>query len=113
MQESTGVPSSNTVQAPQWPSPHAIFVPVRPTSSRSVSASVRPTDTSTEYRRPLTSSSVNRRHREDVGDVDQAERRAPDRDPLSFLDLRQRAPEVARRLEQLTDPVDLLDVSVA
>ena len=43
MHESTGAPSRRTVQAPQWPSPQAIFVPVRPRSSRSASASVRPT----------------------------------------------------------------------
>src|SRR2546423_5948662 len=43
MHESTGTPSSCTVQAPQWPSLQAILVPVRPRSSRNASASVRPT----------------------------------------------------------------------
>src|SRR3954463_10120306 len=43
MQESTGTPSSCTVQAPQCPSPHATLVPVSVRSSRRVSASVRPT----------------------------------------------------------------------
>ncbi|HYX88240.1 MAG TPA: molybdopterin cofactor-binding domain-containing protein, partial [Gaiellaceae bacterium] len=57
IQESTGTPSSWTVQAPQWPSPQAIFVPVRPSSPRRVSASVRPTGGSTSYSAPLTSSS--------------------------------------------------------
>ena len=42
----TGTPSSSTVQAPQCPSPQAIFVPVSPMSSRSVSASVCPTGSS-------------------------------------------------------------------
>src|SRR5205085_3538620 len=46
MQESTGTPSSCTVQAPQCPSPQAILVPVKPRSSRSTSASVRPTGAS-------------------------------------------------------------------
>ena len=47
MHESAGVPSSRTVHAPQCPSPQAIFVPVSPRSSRSVSASVFRTGPST------------------------------------------------------------------
>ena len=47
MHESAGVPSRRTVHAPQWPSPQAIFVPVSPRSSRSVSASVFRTGPST------------------------------------------------------------------
>jgi hypothetical protein len=43
MQESAGTPSTSTVQAPQCPSPHATFVPVRESSSRKTSASVVPT----------------------------------------------------------------------
>src|SRR4051812_28466766 len=43
MHDSTGTPSSCTVQAPQCPSPHATLVPVSVRSSRRVSASVRPT----------------------------------------------------------------------
>jgi len=39
MHESVGTPSSWTVQAPQCPSPHAIFVPVSPRSSRRTWAS--------------------------------------------------------------------------
>jgi hypothetical protein len=48
MHESIGTPSSMTVQAPQWPSPHATLVPVRPMSSRRTCASERPTGASTE-----------------------------------------------------------------
>jgi hypothetical protein len=47
MHESTGVPSTSTVQAPQCPSPQAILVPVKPIPSRSASASEVPTGTST------------------------------------------------------------------
>src|SRR5439155_5316658 len=47
MHDSVGTPATRTVQAPQWPSPHAIFVPVRPRSSRSTCASERSTGTST------------------------------------------------------------------
>ena len=71
MHESTGTPSSCTVHAPQWPSPHAIFVPVRPRSSRSTSASVRPTAGSTSYAWPLTLSM--RGHRQDVREVEHPE----------------------------------------
>ena len=35
MHESVGTPSTCTVHAPQWPSLHAIFVPVSPSRSRS------------------------------------------------------------------------------
>src|SRR5947208_7697376 len=57
MHESTGTPSNCTVQAPQWPSAHATFVPVRPRSPRSVSASVWPTGASTLYTPPFTRNS--------------------------------------------------------
>src|SRR5436189_3089656 len=73
MQESTGTPSSWTVQAPQCPSPQAIFVPVRPRSSRKTCASDRPTGASYSYVPPLMRSSGRRRHRHDVREVDEAE----------------------------------------
>ena len=43
MHESRGTPSTWTVHAPQCPSAHAIFVPVRPSRSRRTDASVVPT----------------------------------------------------------------------
>ena len=46
MQESIGTPSTRTVQAPQWPSLQATFVPVSPMPSRSASASDVPTGAS-------------------------------------------------------------------
>jgi len=49
MQERIGTPSTSTVHAPQCPSLHAIFVPVSPRSSRSVSASDCPTSACTSY----------------------------------------------------------------
>jgi hypothetical protein len=48
MQDRVGTPSSCTVHAPQWPSPQATFVPVKPRSSRSTVASERPTGASNE-----------------------------------------------------------------
>ena len=66
MHDSIGTPPTSTVQAPQCPSPHATFVPVRPRSSRSTSASDRPTGTSTWYAWPLTFTSSTGRHRNDV-----------------------------------------------
>ena len=47
MHDSVGTPSTSTVHAPQCPSPHATFVPVSVSSSRSASASVVPTGRST------------------------------------------------------------------
>ncbi len=76
MQLSTGTPSSCTVQAPQWPSAQAIFVPVSPRSSRSVSASVCPTGASNECSWPLTLRLGSRGHRRDVREVNE-----PERDP--------------------------------
>src|SRR5215203_2041775 len=114
MQLSTGAPSSWTVQAPQCPSAQATFVPVRPRSSRSVSASVRPTGGSATSstvpltlrlsttlrvrfrRRELCHGHLNARlaqgiassgaagHRQDVRQVDEPKRRAAD-DPLLTL----------------------------
>src|SRR5215213_5938840 len=114
MHESVGTPSTRTVQAPQCPSLQAIFVPVSPSSSRSVSASDVPTGTSTSKRPPLIVTLGSRRHRLDVGEVDQ-----PEREPVRLpalavvLDLRQLLPERARGLEQLADPVDLARAAVA
>src|SRR4029079_7437299 len=45
--DSTGRPSSTTVQLPQVPSPHATLVPVSPSRSRSSAASVHPSGTFT------------------------------------------------------------------
>src|SRR3954469_4501620 len=107
MHESTGTPSSCTVHAPQWPSPQAIFVPVSPRSSRSVSARELPTDGSgTRYRSPLTLSSSTARHRQDVRQVDEPEGRTARRALVVLVvELGQRPPQVARGLEQ---PPDLL-----
>src|SRR4051812_5995635 len=98
MQESTGTPSSCTVQAPQCPSPQAIFVPVRPSSPRRVSASVGPTGGSTRYRPPLILSSTTGCPRQDVRQVHEPKRRPAHRPLLALvLDLWEHAPEVARR----------------
>src|SRR5204862_3928212 len=102
MHESTGTPSSCTVQAPQWPSAQATFVPVRPRSPRSVSASVWPTGASTRWTPPFTLSSNATGHRQDVREVDEPKRRPAHEPLLAFLvDLRQRAPEIARGLQEL------------
>src|SRR4029453_9886255 len=114
MHESTGTPSSCTVQAPQWPSLQATFVPVRPRSSRSVSARVRPTGGSaTSSTAPFTRSSSTRRHRKDVRQVHEPKRRAA-YDPLFafVVDLRKHAPQVARGLQQLADALALVLVAV-
>ena len=47
MHESVGMPSTCTVHAPQWPSLHAIFVPVSPSDSRNACARLVPTGAST------------------------------------------------------------------
>src|ERR671924_1306416 len=100
MHDRTGTPSSCTVQAPQCPSLHAIFVPVRPIASRSVSASDRPTWVSTRCGSPLTTSSSTGRHRQDVGELDHAKCRPGDLPALLLvLDLGQRPPDVTCRLE--------------
>src|SRR4051794_4994040 len=54
-----------------------------------------------------------RRHREDVGDVDQA-KRLPRDDPLlrRVVELRERTPEVARAHEQLADLLLLVRMAV-
>src|SRR5205823_6208329 len=113
MHESTGTPSSCTVQAPQWPSAHATFVPVRPRSPRRVSASVWPTGASTRYTPPFTRSSHATCHRKDVREVDEPKRRPAHKPLLAFVfDLGQRAPEVARGLQELPDPLSLFPVPV-
>src|SRR3954468_21744364 len=114
MHESVGTPSTRTVHAPQCPSLQAIFVPVSPSSSRSVSASDVPTGTSMSKRPPLIVRLGNRSHRLDVGEVDQ-----PEREPVRLpalavvLDLRQLLPQRACSLEQLADAVDLVGAAVA
>src|SRR5690349_6317213 len=114
MHESTGTPSSWTVHAPQCPSPQATFVPVSPSGSRSVSASVWPTGASTSYLNPLTTSSTTGGHRQDVRQVDEPKRRPRDDALLGLvLELGEHAPEVSRRHEQLADPVAFLLVSIA
>src|SRR3954452_21202229 len=119
MHESVGTPSICTVHAPQWPSLHAIFVPVRPSSSRSTCASDDPTRTPrVAYLWPFTvssrSMSLTARHRQDVREVDEPRARARD-EPCVVVVLRlgQRAPEIARSGQQLTNLVELLRVAVA
>src|SRR2546421_2446244 len=85
MHESTGTPSTSTVQAPQWPSLHAIFVPVRPSSSRRTAARLVSTGTSTLYASPLIRNSGTPGHRDDVGEVDEPEGRAGGRDAVGLL----------------------------
>src|SRR5947209_9231775 len=99
MHDSVGTPSTSTVHAPQCPSPHAIFVPVSDSSSRSVSASVVPTSEWISYACPLTLST---RDRLDVRDVYEAVHE-PAGQPLLHLvlDLRHGQPQVACGDEQL------------
>src|SRR6476661_6215716 len=116
MHERIGVPSTWTVQAPQCPSLHAIFVPVKPSSSRNTCARLTPIGASSSYAPPLTvsSSSGTRRHRHDVGEVDEARRRARDEASLSLvLGLGQRPPQVARGDQQLVNLLELRLVPVA
>src|ERR671930_733177 len=102
MQERVGMPSRSTVHAPQWPSPQAIFVPVRPRSSRRTYASGRPTGGSTAWTPPLILSSSTAGHGKDVRQVDEPKRRARRRDALALvLDLGQRPPKVARGRQEL------------
>src|SRR5271157_2057587 len=54
MQEQTGVPSSQTVQAEHAPRLQAIFVPVRPSGPRRTSASVARESTFTGRSAPFT-----------------------------------------------------------
>ncbi len=58
MQEQTGNPSSQTVQAEQAPRSHPILVPVRPSGSRSASAKVIRGSISNLCESPLTSRSI-------------------------------------------------------
>src|SRR5262245_63079921 len=112
MHERAGTPSSITVHAPQCPSPHATFVPVRPRSSRSTCASERPTCASNSYVSPLMRSSGRRRHRHDVGEVDEPERRAHMRDAVVLVALlRQGPPHVTCGKQELADLVELLAVA--
>src|ERR1700704_4430305 len=104
MHESVGSPSTSTVQAPQCPSLQATFVPVKPNRSRSVSASEVPMGTSREYRPPLTRSSGSRRHRLDVGQVQEAGRQPPGLEALGVgAEGCPRLPQVTRCLEQVAD----------
>src|SRR6266550_914557 len=113
MQDNVGTPSSMTVHAPQWPSPQATFVPVRPMSSRSTCASERPTGASTSYVSPLMRSSDNGRHRHDVGEVDEPEGRAGVCNAVLLVAfLRQRPPHGLRHGEQLADLIQLGAVAV-
>src|SRR5271157_2207633 len=52
--ERVGAPSSNTVQAPHWPSPHPYFDPVRLRSSRKTLNKVRSPSASMGAALPLT-----------------------------------------------------------
>src|SRR5262245_3728083 len=115
MHDSVGTPSTSTVQAPQWPSPHAIFVPVSSRSSRSTSASVRPTGTSRWYGSPLTSIDRSIRcHCPDICKVNQPKRRPRQLAELLWVvDLRERAPEVPCADEQRLDTFQLRRRSVA
>src|SRR6478735_5259356 len=113
MQESVGTPSSCTVQAPQWPSPQAILVPVKPRSSRSTCASDRPTGASYEWVSPLIRSSGRRRHRHDVGEVDEPEGRSRVCHAVLFVPVfRQCQPHVLRDGEELSDLIELVAVPV-
>src|SRR5213593_2714940 len=106
MHESVGVPSTRTVQAPQWPSPHATFVPVRPSSSLRTAARERPTGASTWYAPPLTLISGTGGHRDDVSEMDEPERQPRGGCPIGVvLELGQRAPQVTRREQKLPDSV--------
>src|SRR5438128_1622349 len=116
MQESTGTPSICTVHAPQWPSLQAIFVPVKPSFSRSTAARLVPTTASTTCSVPLTTrvSSGTARHRDDVGEVDETRRRARDHSRLVLvLGLGQGAPEGARRVEHRVNLFQLRNVPVS
>src|SRR6266571_2470172 len=116
MQESTGTPSTCTVHAPQWPSLQAIFVPVSPTTSRSACARLIPIGASISYTCSLTvsASSGTGRHRHDVGEMNEPEGRARDHPSFRFvLRFWQRAPQLARREQQLADLIELRDVAVA
>src|SRR3954465_2929678 len=114
MHASTGTPSSCTVHAPQWPSPQAPSVPVRPSWSRRASASVAPTGTSTSYMPPLMRSSSVTGHRQDVREVDEPKRRPADDALVGLvLELREHPPQLARSLQQLSDLLALLRVAVA
>src|SRR5215471_14826251 len=116
MHESIGTPSTWTVQAPQWPSKHAIFVPVSPRSWRRTSASERSAAMpSSSYVPPFTCkvSSGMRGDREDVGEMDEPgdEARAPDL--LGLLVLGERdEPEVVCGRQQLADLLGRLLVAV-
>src|SRR5437773_7910659 len=113
MQERVGTPSSCTVQAPQCPSPHATFVPVRPRSSRSTCASERPTGASKECLPPSTRSSGRCCARHHVGQVDEPEGCARVRHPVPLVPiLGQRQPHVLRDAQELSDLLELLFVSV-
>src|SRR5579872_4443082 len=113
MHESVGRPPTSTVQAPQWPSPQAVLVPVSPISSRKTSAREAPASAPSSYRPPLIVSSGTR-HRLHVCDVDQPHRQAEGREPLALVaQVRQPLPERARGAQQLADPIDRRSVPVS
>src|SRR5205823_4827466 len=112
-QESAGTPSSCTVQAPQCPSPHATLVPVSPRSSRKTWASDLPTGASYAWTPPLMWSSGRRRHRHDVGKVDEAEGRTHVRYAIPLVRvLRKGQPHRLVGRQQLADLIQLLPVAV-
>ena len=104
------------MQAPQWPSSQAIFVPVRPRSSRrrvgqrrarpAASTSWSAAPLTREAQAPVVTARMSARWTSrNVARLTM--RRSP-----SSLDLRQRAPELAGGFEQLADLVALLLVAV-
>src|SRR5688572_4779537 len=58
MHDRTATPSTCTVHAPHWPSPHPNFEPVRPRFSRSTQSSGMSPLTSTLWRLPFTSRAI-------------------------------------------------------
>src|SRR5436190_4561717 len=115
MHDSVGTPSTCTVHAPQCPSLHAVYAPVRPSRSRSSVARLVPTGASTTCASPFTvrRTSGTGRHRDDVGEVDEPRSRTSHRARgVVVLGLGQRAPELARREQDVLNLVELLDVAV-
>src|SRR4029079_7316399 len=94
-----------------------MFVPVRPSSSRSSWASEVPTCAPPiSYSWPLTlrRRSLTARHRQHVREMDEARARARDQPRvLVVLRLRQRPPQILGGDEQLPDLLELLAVAVA
>ena len=111
MHESVGVPSICTVHAPQCPSLHAIFVPVSPSYLAQQLREAHPDrrlDRRSAWPLTVSASSGMRRHRDDVGEMDETRRRPRDDARLRLvLGLRQRAPELARGEQELADLLEL------